>query len=298
MRRRWLIIAATLVAACTAERRASNRTADSTGYGYALRQEQAKVASRARPTAAAAPVAALAEVVVTGAELPMSPPDASTMVIRTATASVQVDSLQPAIAQLKQLAARVGGYVANSNIETGNAQLRQAEIEVKIPATRFDEALSGLSPIGKLESVEVEADDVGEEFVDVNARMDNARRLEQRLIDLLATRAGKLKDVLDVEQALARVREEIERYQGRIRYLQAHAAVSTLTVTVHEPVPVVGDAGKSVMGEAFKQAWRNFVVFLSVLVQSLGVVLPLGLIAGVVWFVMRRLKLGSAQRAA
>ena len=243
---------------------------------------------------------ALQEVVVSGvadALPPVSVPEITNMVIRTGTASIEVDSLQSAIARLKQLSARVGGYVANSNIESGKSQLRQAVMEVKIPATRFDEALTGLNPIGKLESVNVEAQDVGEEFVDVNARMENARRLERRLIDLLATRTGKLKDVLDVEQSLAQVREEIERYQGRIRYLQAHTAVSTLTVTMHEPIPVVGAAGKSVMGEAFAQAWRNLVALIAFVIQALGIVLPLGIVAALAWIVTRRLKVGRARTA-
>src|SRR5439155_1557826 len=114
-----------------------------------------------------------------------------------------------------------------------------ASLEVKVPAERFDEALAGLAPIGKLESVNVNAEDVGEEFTDVTARVENARRLESRLIQLLATRTGKLKDVLDVEQELARVREEIDRYEGRLRYLRAHAALSTFTIYVHEPLPIV-----------------------------------------------------------
>jgi len=139
------------------------------------------------------------------------------MVIRTADVSIEVDSLEPAVARVRELAARFGGYVASTQISTGKAQLRNARLEVKIPAQRFDESLSGLAPIGKLENVTVEAEDVGEQFVDVSARMENARRLERRLIDLLAARTGKLKDVLDVEQTLARVREEIERYEGRIR---------------------------------------------------------------------------------
>jgi len=216
------------------------------------------------------------------------------MVIRTATVSIEVDSLEPAVARVRELAAQFGGYVANTDITTGKNQLRNATLEVKIPATRFEQSLAGLTPIGKLESVSVDAEDVGEQFVDVSARMDNAQRLERRLIDLLATRTGKLKDVLDVEQALARVREEIERYEGRIRYLKAHTAMSTLSVTVHEPLPVVGTAGKSVMGEAFTQAWRNFVVLLSLAVQSLGVVLPLGLVAFVVWIGTKRWRLRRA----
>ncbi len=233
--------------------------------------------------------ASLSEVVVTDvADAALSMPAVTDMVIRTATASVKVDSLEPAVAAVRELAGRVGGFVANTTIQTGEGQLRSATIEVKVPAIRFDEALAGLKPIGKLESANVETEDVGEEYVDVTARMDNAHRLERRLIDLLATRTGKLKDVLDVEQSLARVREEIERYEGRLRYLKAHTAMSTLTVSVHEPVPVVGSAGRSVMGEAFRQAWRNFVTFLAVLVQSLGVIIPLGAIAAAAWLATRR----------
>jgi len=235
---------------------------------------------------------ALTEIPETG--ISTLPEIASNMIIRTATASVQVDSLEPAVALVRELATRLGGYVGSSGIVTGKNQLRQAAIEVKVPAARFDEVLSGLTPIGKLESVNVTAQDVGEEFVDVSARMDNARRLERRLIDLLAARTGKLKDVLDVERELARVREEIDRYEGRLRYLKAHTAMSTLSVTVHEPLPVVGTAGKSVMGEAFVQAWRNFVVLLSLAVQSLGVVVPLGLVAFVVWIGTKRWRLRGA----
>src|SRR5204862_129552 len=168
------------------------------------------------------------------------------------------------------------GYVANTALQTGRGQLRSATLEVKIPAARFDEGLGGLAPIGKLESVNVTAEDVGEEFTDATARMANARRLETRLIELIATRTGKLKDVLDVEQELARVREEIERYEGRLRYLQAHAALSALTICVHEPPPVVGHPGSSVVAEAAKQAWRNFVWLFALVVQSLGIVIPRG----------------------
>ena len=285
MRRRSLVVlVAALLVGCTTE-----APAPSDGYALysgrgAQAQAQRAAASRPAPALAAAAQSRIPE----DAATPPLPEMPTNMIIRTATASVEVDSLQPAIVQVRLLATRLGGYVASSGIETGKNQLRQADIELKIPAARFDEALSGLTPIGKLESVNVDAEDVGEEFVDVTARMDNAKRLESRLIDLLATRTGKLKDVLDVEQSLARVREEIDRYEGRIRYLKAHTAMSTLRVSVHEPLPVVGTAGKSVMGEAFTQAWRNFVVLMSLAVQSLGVVLPLGLIAAGAWFVMRR----------
>jgi len=218
-------------------------------------------------------------------------PEASSLVIRNGQTSIEVDSLERAVAQVRLLAGRVGGYVANTTMQTGRGQLRAATLEVKIPADRFDDGLGGLSALGKLESVNVNAENVGEEFTDVTARMTNARRLETRLIDLLATRTGKLKDVLDVEHELARVREEIERYEGRLRYLRAHAVLSTLTIYVHEPVPVVGRAGSSVIGEAFKQAWRNFVALVAACIRGLGIVIPLGVLVTAAWFGAKRLSL-------
>src|SRR5437667_2105956 len=225
-------------------------------------------------------------------------PEASSLVIRNGQTSIEVDSLERAVAQVRLLAGRVGGYVANTTMQTGRGQLRSATLEVKIPADRFDDGLGGLSALGKLESVNVNAEDVGEEFTDVTARMGNARRLEARLIELLATRTGKLKDVLDVEQELARVREQIERYEGRLRYLRAHAVLSTLTIYVHEPLPVVGRAGSSVIGEAFKQAWRSFVALVAACIRGLGIVIPLGVLATAGWLSLRRWQKGRALRTA
>ena len=292
MKRRWPLVLALLVLFACGDR-GLRVAADSSGAAYLYRSSAASPPSRLGYSAERAPAAfaSVAAIDVTDA-LPM--PTETNMVIRTATASVKVDSLEVAVAAVRELAARVGGFIANTGIQTGEGQLRSATIEVKVPATRFDEALGGLKGIGKLESANVETEDVGEEYVDVTARMDNAHRLERRLIDLLATRTGKLKDVLDVEQSLARVREEIERYEGRLRYLKAHTAMSTLTVNVHEPVPVVGTAGTSVMCEAFRQAWRNFVTFLALFIQALGVIVPLGVVATAAWFATRRWRAGRA----
>lgn len=210
------------------------------------------------------------------------------MIIRTGTATVQVDSLEPAMARVEQLARSLGGYVANTSIQSGSETLRRASMEVKIPAARWNQAISGLRPIGTLESQQTRTEDVGEEYVDVTARMTNARRLETRLVELLATRTGRLEDVLAVERELARVREEIERHEGRLRYLRTRAAVSTLTVELHEPSPVLSP-GQSPIVDAFRDAWRNFVGFTAGLIASLGWLIPLLLlIAAVVW-VLRRI---------
>lgn len=216
---------------------------------------------------------------------------APAMVIRTGQAFIEVEKVDPAILKVRQLAAQVGGYITNSSISGGKDQIRQATIEVKIPASRYDEAASSLSTIGKVETVNTQAQDVGEEFVDVTARVTNARRLEERLVTLLANRTGKLDEVLRVERELARVREEIERYEGRLRFLGARVATSTLTITIHEPAPILGNnPGENPITSALRRAWRNFVALLAGIIASLGILIPLGLIGLAGWGGYRRWK--------
>jgi hypothetical protein len=144
-----------------------------------------------------------------------------------------------------------------------------------VPALRFDELTEALGPIGRLQHVNVGAEDVSEEFVDLTARVANSHRLEDRLVELLRTRTGKLQDVLTVERELARVREEIERMEGRLRFLKTSAQLSTLSVNLYEPAPIVAShPGRSVIGEAFRTAWRNFVGVVAGVIASLGFVVP------------------------
>jgi Domain of unknown function (DUF4349) len=239
---------------------------------------------------------------VTDAISPESPPSSSdplqnvnagsaspTMVIRTGQAFIEVDKVDSAILKVRQLAAQVGGYITNSSISGGRDQIRQATFELKIPAPRYDQAVGSLSTIGKVETVTSTAQDVGEEFVDVTARVNNSRRLEERLISLLANRTGKLDEVLRVERELARVREEIERYEGRLRYLSARVAMSTLTITVHEPAPILGNSpGENPIAAALRRAWKNFIMLVAGSIAALGLVIPLALLGLAGWLAYRR----------
>lgn len=200
----------------------------------------------------------------------------SRLIIRTGQASIEVDSLESSMADLRRVVQKVGGFVADASVQSGGNQVRSAMLQVKVPALRFDELTESLGPLGRLQYVNVGAQDVSEEFVDLTARVANGHRLEDRLVELLRTRTGKLQDVLSVERELARVREEIERMEGRIRFLKSSAQLSTLSVNLYEPAPLVAShPGRSVLGEAFKTAWRNFVGVVAGVIASLGFVVPL-----------------------
>ena len=253
-------------------------------------QKKGDASMSVQPFAASAPATPPSPAAVTPSQATAISQVSSSMIIRTGYAGVEVDSLDVAIARVRALAARVGGFVANTAVQGGKDQLRSASLEVKVPSERFDEALSGLAPIGKVESVNVSAQDVGEEYVDIAARVENSHRLEARLVNLLANRTGKLQDVLTVERELARVREEIERYEGRMRYLRARVSLSTLTIAVHERAPIIVPvAGDGPIVVALREAWRNFVGFIAGGIASLGVLIPLGALIFVGWLGVRRL---------
>jgi len=253
--------------------------------------KEAAAPSASGQAAVAIPSSAIAGNAIASNATTDSAQKSPSMIIRNGSAAVQVDSLERAIAAVQQLAAAYGGFVGNTSLSAGEYQVRSATLELKIPVARFDAALNGLAPIGKVESVSTTAEDVGEEFVDVTARAANAKRLEDRLIDLLATRTGKLEDVLAVERELARVREEIERYEGRLRFLKTRVALSTLTVTVHERAPLVSvTPGQNVLLEAFKDAWRNFVRFVAGAISMLGIIIPSLALVVAVLIVWRRLR--------
>src|SRR2546422_155315 len=78
---------------------------------------------------------------------------ASSMVLRTGQASIEVDSLERAVARVRQLAERIGGYLANTAMQTGRGQLRAATLEVKIPADPFDDGLGGRARLRGVASV-------------------------------------------------------------------------------------------------------------------------------------------------
>ena len=213
------------------------------------------------------------------------------MVIRTGSVEVEVASVERGAEAVQALVQRLGGYVTNVSMQTGRERRREAQVTARVPAPRFDEAIAGLDPVGTVESVNVTAEDVGEEYADLEAQVRNRARLEQRLLELLETRTGQLEDVLAVERELARVRETIERHEGRLRYLRNRVGMSTLTVSLREPAPVLSTyEGENIFVEALRSAWRNFLGVIVWLIAALGVILPLALFAWLAWLLLRALR--------
>ncbi len=231
------------------------------------------------------------------AQLADAPPADGAMLIRHGDASVEVRRLDDALPTIRHAATQYGGFVANTSIRSGRDEQRSATLELRVPAPQFDALLSALNTVGKVESVNATAQDVGEEYADMGARAANARRVEARLAELLATRTGRLSDVLTVEQELARVREQIERYDGRLRYLERHASLSTLSVVLHEPLPLIDRPRNGPIVDAIGAAWSNLIAIIAWCIASLGILVPLAILIALGALLGRRVLRGGHDKS-
>ena len=213
---------------------------------------------------------------------------AGAMLIRQGEGTIEVHRLSDALTKVRQTAAQFGGFVANTALHNGKNEQPSATLELRVPSAQFDGLLAALGGIGKVESVTANAQDVGEEFVDIGARAANARRVEARLVEMLGSRTGKLSEVLTVEQELARVREQIERYDARLRFLERRTAMSSLTITLHEPLALIDRPSPGPLVEALALAWQRTLGVIAWCIASLGLIVPVAILIGLGVVVIRR----------
>lgn len=143
------------------------------------------------------------------------------ILIYTAQITMAVFEVQAALAQIEELAKELGGFLARRD---DNA------ITIRVPAALFDTAIRRIEKTGDMLTRNVVAQDVTEEFRDLELRIRNARAVRDRLEQLLA-KATKVEESVMVERELERVSGELERMEGRLKFLKDRAAYSTITVT-------------------------------------------------------------------
>ncbi len=107
-------------------------------------------------------------------------------------------------------------------------------LTVRLPAAAFDAMFAAVKSMGRVLAEQRQADDVTEEFVDLGIRLDTARKARDRLLEILQ-KADKVEDILKVEAELRRLTEEIERMEGRKKFLADQVAMATLQATFSSP---------------------------------------------------------------
>lgn len=155
-------------------------------------------------------------------------------IVYTGDVELVVERFSEFPARVEELVRLHGGYVAGSNLGGSAGDPRSGTWKLRIPVERFDAFLNAVRKLGNVRRIATNSQDVSEEYYDVEARVRNRHRQEEQLLKLLEERTGELEQVLAVERELSRVREEIERLEGRLRVLQDLTALTTINLTVDE----------------------------------------------------------------
>jgi len=166
------------------------------------------------------------------------------MVIRTAQLTVEVQNMETALAQARQIASRSGGIVSASNthIEKANDQDRMvADLTLQVRSDAADAAMSDLRALGNVTSEASGSQDVTEEYVDNSANLRNLQASESAILKLM-DKATQIQDVLSLQRELTNVHGQIERIQGRLTYLERRSDMATITLSLRLPPPVDASA--------------------------------------------------------
>jgi hypothetical protein len=225
-------------------------------------------------------------------------------IVKKASLELEVGNVGDAQAAATRIAEREGGFVASTERLAVADEERRTEgavtLTLRVPALRFTTALESLRRLGRGPGSErVTTEDVSEEFIDLEARLHNQRELEAQFLEILK-RAARVEDALNVQRELATVRTEIERMEGRRRFLEHETALSTLTVVLTPSRPLVS-ASFSDFSSSVSHAASDTVNLgagiVTATIRVLGILVPLGLLLGLplVWIV-RTLRRRSQRR--
>lgn len=220
------------------------------------------------------------------------------MVIRQASVALQVENVETALQRVREIARAGGGFVSSSSthIEKVNDQERMvANMVIQVRSDAFDVAVQALRQMAlKVESENGTSQDVTEEYIDLESNLRNLQAAEAAVLRLM-DRATRVEDVLALQRELTNIRAQIERLQGRKRFLERRTEMATIAVSLRLPPlevsksPVKGGRGWEPLAAA-QRGWEASLAILRQVADGVIVALafswwlvPLVLLAAHLW---------------
>ena len=219
------------------------------------------------------------------------------MIARTVSLSIVVKDFDASRASLDAILARHNGYAAGLNVVTPQGGARALQASLRIPAPQLFTAVAELKALGRVENETQGGEEVTQQHADLVARLKNSRETEQRLQDVLRTRTGKVKDVLEVEQEIARVRGEIEQMESEQQTLEHRVDFAAIDLKLAEeykaqlttPAPSVGMQLRNSIVDGFRTAFQSLLALVLFLAESCPtLMLWLMILSFPAWLLWRR----------
>lgn len=280
---RWLAVAAALIVvvggtylAGQDRRKASLNDASAIGLG-----SDASEGYSGAPSAASAPDMAFS------AERSSSKEQSQQeKIIRTARIELSTREFEKDHAAILQALTQAGGRVQDTSLYNNYGSLRTLYMTLRIPSEMLDQVIHALKGVGRLVSFNESAEDVSEQYADLENRLKTQQTKMERLQVLLA-KAETVEDLITVETSISDTQYEIDRLTGQLRGMDSKVDYSTLNVTLNElsPAETSQDKDES-LWERIKNgaaaAWDKFVYLLADFVVFLSIALPYLIILAIV----------------
>ncbi len=227
-------------------------------------------------------------------------------VIRDGSVDLRIEpgSFGVSSAQIRQIAADLGGYVAS-----GESRVEQFDDEryasgwftIRIPSDRFDDAVERVEALGERVSASLSSQDVTEEYVDLEGRL-NYWREQEAFYARLMQEATTIEELVTVQTRMQDVLLNIEQIEGRLRYLDSRTDFATLTVGLTEvpdtTVAAVPPADDGPIAEAFDQAGEVLLATVSFIIVAAAVAIPLAILVLIAYGVYRLFGRSSRKQPA
>ena len=183
-------------------------------------------------------------------------------IIKTANLSFESAKPEETHQRFLTLVSQQKGFIASDNAGKDYNRIYRNMV-VRVPTENFQALVTGISEgVPYFDQKTISRQDVTEEFVDLEARLNAKRELEKRYLELLK-QARTVKEMLEIERELSTIREEIEAKQGRLKYLQDRVSMSTVSIQFYKYTSETGvtlSYGQK-MKNALQGGWDGISVF-------------------------------------
>ena len=224
-------------------------------------------------------------------------------IIRNATLTLEADDPSKAVQRVASVAESRGGFVVTSESRQqggagGSKGYEVYTVEMRVPAAQFDAALADIrAAAGSVTAQKITGKDVTEEYIDLEARLRTQRALETQLMEIMKG-ADAVADAIAVQRELTNVRTEIERLEGRRRFLENQSSLSTISVTIEPHAPLVSTTGFfHSLGRAFGDGVDIAATITLFLIRLLLALLPVAVFIGLPAYFLVRYLARRARRA-
>ena len=175
--------------------------------------------------------------------------------ILNADLSLETQDFEKSAADIEKMTAEAGGYIESSGTY-GDTGSRSANYTLRVPQEKFEQFYAQLGENMHVVSRSRSSEDVTEQYTDIETRLATLQTKHERLLALL-DQAGKMEDIISLENALADCEYEIDSLTGSKRHYDDLVGFSTFSVTLDEVQTLTATPEGSGFGAQLTQAAKT-----------------------------------------